>query len=132
MLPGVAGEPTVAEGLAAGADLVLFSGDKLLGGPQSGLLVGSRAAIARVESDPLMRALRVDKMTLAALEATLQLAIDPERAGGRIPLWASLNTPMAELQARAHALATAFREELGLDASVVETSLLSRPVAVGK
>ncbi len=120
MPPGVAGEPTVAEGLAVGADLVLFSGDKLLGGPQCGLLLGSRLAIARVEADPLMRALRVDKMTLAALEATLQLALDADRAGGHIPLWRFLNTPMTRLVARAEALAATFRDELGLNASAVE------------
>ena len=126
MPPGVAGEPTVAEGLAAGADLVLFSGDKLLGGPQCGLLLGSRLAIARVEADPLMRALRVDKMTLAALEATLQLALDADRAGRHIPLWRFLNTPLAQLQARAEALAATFRDELGLNASVVEDRGLPR------
>src|SRR5438309_920635 len=79
--PHVAGEPTASEGLAGGADLVLASGDKLLGGPQCGLMIGSRAAIDQVTSDPLMRALRVDKMTLAALEATLRLALDPALGG---------------------------------------------------
>jgi L-seryl-tRNA(Ser) seleniumtransferase len=120
--PHVAGEPTFAEGLHAGADLVLGSGDKLLGGPQCGLLVGTAAAVARVERDPLMRALRVDKMTLAALEATLLLALDAERGGRRIPLWSFLNTPLEALRARAGRLAEAFRAELGLDASVVETT----------
>lgn len=119
--PQVAGEPTIAEGLAAGADLVLGSGDKLLGGPQCGLLLGSRSAIARVESDPLMRALRVDKMTLAALEATLRLALDPTLASRRIPLWAFLTTAPARLQARAEQLARRLRDELGLNATAEAT-----------
>jgi L-seryl-tRNA(Ser) seleniumtransferase len=120
--PHVAGEPTVADSLTAGADLVLCSGDKLLGGPQCGLLVGSVAAISRVAIDPLMRAFRVDKMTLAALEATLRLALDSDLAGERIPLWSFLNTPLDELKQRAERLAGAFASELGLCASVVETS----------
>ena len=120
--PGVSGEPTVAEGLAAGADLVLFSGDKLLGGPQCGLLVGRAAVVARLSADPLMRALRVDKMTLAALEATLRLALDPVLGGRSIPLWAFLTTPVDRLKERAERLAGGFRAELGLDATVVETT----------
>ena len=120
--PHVRDEPTALEGLAAGADLVLFSGDKLLGGPQCGILLGSREAIDRVGRDPLMRALRVDKMTLAALEATLTLALDPALAGDRIPLWAFLDVPPADLVRRAEALAGRFRAEWGLEASVVEGS----------
>jgi L-seryl-tRNA(Ser) seleniumtransferase len=116
--PGVGDEPTVAEGLAAGADLVLFSGDKLLGGPQCGILVGSREAIGRIEADPLMRALRVDKMTLAALESTLHLAADGEHAAGRIPLWSMIVTELPVLTARAERLAAALRAELGLNATV--------------
>jgi L-seryl-tRNA(Ser) seleniumtransferase len=120
--PHVRGEPTAAEGLDAGADLVLFSGDKLLGGPQCGILLGSREAIEATRRDPLMRALRVDKMTLAALEATLQLALDPARAGSLIPLWAFLDAGIEGLRDRAHRLASTFRDELGLDASVVEST----------
>ena len=117
--PGIDDEPTATAGLAAGADLVLFSGDKLLGGPQSGIIAGSREAIGRIESDPLMRALRVDKMTLAALEATLRLAMDPERAAGRIPLWTMITRPLRDLSARAETLAAAFRTDLGLNAAVL-------------
>lgn len=120
--PHVRGEPTVAEGLTAGADLVLCSGDKLLGGPQCGLLLGSAGAIRLVESDPLMRALRVDKMTLAALEATLRLALDPARAGARIPLWSFLNASIETLRDRAGRLAESFRSGLNLNASVLETT----------
>jgi L-seryl-tRNA(Ser) seleniumtransferase len=120
--PHVEGEPTFTEGIAAGADLILGSGDKLLGGPQCGLLVGTRDAVSRVESDPLMRALRVGKMTLAALEATLLLALDPALGGRRIPLWSFLNVPLSALVARAERLADTFRTGLGLDASVVEAT----------
>ena len=112
-------EPTVAEAILAGVDLVLFSGDKLLGGPQCGILAGTQKAIGRLESDPLMRALRLDKMTLAALEATLRLATDSNRAAGRIPLWAMITTPVAKLSERARSLAAILRNELGLSADVV-------------
>ena len=122
--PAVVGEPTVAEGLAAGADLVLFSGDKLLGGPQCGLLVGRKEAVARLSADPLMRAIRVDKMTLAALEATLRLALDPALGGRRIPLWAFLTTPVGSLRDRAERLAGSFRAELGLAASAVDSTAI--------
>ena len=118
--PHVRGEPTAREGIEAGADLVLFSGDKLLGGPQSGLMVGSLEAIELVRRDPLMRALRVDKMALAALEATLHLALDPGRVESRIPLWAFLNVRLERLLDRAGRLSEAFRSELGLEASVLE------------
>ncbi len=123
--PGIEDEPTAAESLAVGADLVLFSGDKLLGGPQCGIMVGTREAIGRIEVDPLMRALRVDKMTLAALEATLRLAMDPDHAVERIPLWTMIVTPLPVLTARAEALAAAFRDQLGLNAvpSTSESSI---------
>ncbi|RUL88160.1 L-seryl-tRNA(Sec) selenium transferase [Tautonia sociabilis] len=119
--PGVSGEPTVAEGIAAGADLVLCSGDKLLGGPQCGLLLGRSEVICRIEADPMMRALRVDKMTLAALEATLRIALDPSRAARGIPLWAFLSTPVDRLRERADRLAGRLREELRLDATAADS-----------
>jgi L-seryl-tRNA(Ser) seleniumtransferase len=117
--PGVVDEPTVAHAIAAGADLVLFSGDKLLGGPQCGIVVGSQRAIGQIEADPLMRALRLDKLTLAALEATLCLAADAHAATERIPLWSMVATPVSRLEARAEALAKILRDELSLDARVV-------------
>jgi L-seryl-tRNA(Ser) seleniumtransferase len=99
MPEGVLDEPTMAEGIEAGADVVLASGDKLLGGPQCGLIVGKKAAIDRLKSDPLMRAFRVDKMTLAALDLTLRLAA---RGGpASIPLWQLLATPVESLHDRA-------------------------------
>ena len=114
--PSVGAEPTAAAGVAAGADLVLFSGDKLLGGPQAGILVGSRAAIAEVRRDPLMRALRVDKLTLAALEATLQLHLDFEHHRSRIPVWALFDVPTARLVERAERIAAALRDQPGISA----------------
>jgi L-seryl-tRNA(Ser) seleniumtransferase len=117
--PGVRDEPTAAAGIAAGADLVLFSGDKLLGGPQCGIIVGTAQAVAQVERDPLMRALRLDKMTLAALEATLLLASDPIRAVSRIPLWSMKGAAVTTLFERATTLAEVFRAELGLCAAAV-------------
>jgi L-seryl-tRNA(Ser) seleniumtransferase len=117
--PQVGDEPTAAAGIAAGADIVLFSGDKLLGGPQCGIMVGTDKAISQIESDPLMRALRLDKMTLAALEATLLLACDADRACERIPLWAMIANPVANLRARAETMAAVLFSELGLRAAVV-------------
>jgi L-seryl-tRNA(Ser) seleniumtransferase len=101
---GLAGEPRVADAVAAGSDLVLFSGDKLLGGPQAGCLVGSREAVGRAARDPLARALRADKLTLAALEATLALYLDPDRARAEIPTLRMLTLEPASLAARAEAL----------------------------
>lgn len=120
--PQVRGEPTAVDGLSAGADLILFSGDKLLGGPQCGILLGSKAAIDLVRRDPLMRALRVDKMTLAALEATIRLALDKDRAVERIPLWAFLNQSLDRLRNRAQRISEILRDELGLQASVIESN----------
>jgi L-seryl-tRNA(Ser) seleniumtransferase len=120
--PGIEGEPSIREGLAAGADLVLCSGDKLLGGPQCGLLVGTAVAIQKVSADPLMRAFRVDKMTLAALEATLRLTIDPDFATRRIPLWSFLNLSLEQLRDRLERMATWCREELSLTVAVEPSS----------
>jgi L-seryl-tRNA(Ser) seleniumtransferase len=101
---GLPHEPQPAERLAAGADLVTFSGDKLVGGPQAGLVVGRAALVARLRRDPLARALRPDKVTLAAVAATLGL-YRAGRAATDVPLWRSMAVPVAELQARASRLA---------------------------
>ena len=98
---GLSGEPTVQEGVAAGADLVLFSGDKLLGGPQAGILVGTQAAIAACRSDPIARAVRADKLTLAGLEATLALYRDHDVALQRIPVLRMLTEPLSTVKERA-------------------------------
>ena len=110
---GLPREPTPAESVAAGADLVAFSGDKLLGGPQVGVLAGTRAAVARVKAHPLCRALRCDKVTLAGLEATLALYRDPDRARERIPALRMITTPVEELERRAEAVLGAVARQAG-------------------
>jgi L-seryl-tRNA(Ser) seleniumtransferase len=101
----VGDEPLVCDSLAAGADLVTFSGDKLLGGPQAGIVCGSAELVARLRRHPLQRALRPDKLTLAALEGTLLLYADPERAAREIPALRMLREPLESVRARAERLA---------------------------
>jgi L-seryl-tRNA(Ser) seleniumtransferase len=103
----LAGEPPVRRSVRAGAALVAFSGDKLLGGPQAGVLVGTRAAIDACRSHPLARAVRIDKLSLAALEATLALYRDPAAARAALPVLAMLDADPAALARRAAALAEA-------------------------
>ena len=101
---GLSGEPTVPEGVAAGADLVVFSGDKLLGGPQAGILVGTEQAIAACRADPIARAVRADKLTLAALEATLALYRDHATARREVPVLRMLTEDLESVKRRATAL----------------------------
>jgi L-seryl-tRNA(Ser) seleniumtransferase len=117
---GLPSEPRPHEALAAGADLVVFSGDKLLGGPQAGVVLGRRAHVERLRKNPLCRALRVDKTTLAGLEATLRLYRHPERAIEEIPTLRMLAEPSAALRDRAGGLAERLSAG-GLDGEVVET-----------
>jgi L-seryl-tRNA(Ser) seleniumtransferase len=98
-------EPSVRESLEAGADLVCFSGDKLLGGPQAGIVVGSAELVERLRRHPLQRAVRADKLTLAALEGTLGLYLDPERAFSEIPVLRIAAEPADAVKARAERLA---------------------------
>jgi L-seryl-tRNA(Ser) seleniumtransferase len=100
-------EPSAAQTLAAGADLVCFSGDKLLGGPQAGIVAGRAELVERLRRHPLQRALRADKLTLAALEGTLKLYLDPERAAAEIPVLRMLHEPAESVRARAERLAAA-------------------------
>ena len=104
-LAPIGDEPTPAESLRAGADLVCFSGDKLLGGPQAGVVVGRADLVERLRRHPLQRALRADKLTLAALEGTLSLALAPETRD-RIPVLRMLHEPVADVRARAERLAS--------------------------
>jgi L-seryl-tRNA(Ser) seleniumtransferase len=138
--PGLPQEPTPAASLRDGADLVMFSGDKLMGGPQGGILLGTEDLIARVRSHPLSRALRADKMLLAALEATLQLY--RQGRAGELPALAALSADEATLAQRATRLGLLLQER-GVTASVVECEgrvgggalplvrLASRGVALG-
>jgi L-seryl-tRNA(Ser) seleniumtransferase len=114
-LVAIGDEPLAPASIAAGADLVTFSGDKLLGGPQAGIIVGRSKLVARLRRHPLQRALRPDKLTLAALEGTLLLYLDPERAGREVPVLRMLQEPLDAVWGRARDLA----ERVG--GEVVET-----------
>jgi L-seryl-tRNA(Ser) seleniumtransferase len=117
-IPALGDEPALKRSIAAGAALVCCSGDKLLGGPQAGLLVGRAEAVAGAREHPLARALRIDKLSLAALEATLMLYRDPARAREQIPVLAMLDAAESELAERARALA----EQIGPAASLTRAT----------
>jgi L-seryl-tRNA(Ser) seleniumtransferase len=119
---GLTDEPMLSVSIATGADLVLASGDKLLGGPQAGILLGRKEVIQKLEKDPLMRAFRLDKMTLAALEATLRLYLAGDSPLQSIPVLRMLTTDVAELEQRARELAERLRALPGLAAVEAEPS----------
>jgi len=107
---GLVGEPTASTALASGATLVLMSGDKLLGGPQAGVILGKAAFVGKLRKNPFARAMRVDKLTLSALEATLRLYLEPERAFREIPVLAMLTERVDEIEARAQSIVTTLRD----------------------
>ena len=117
---GLTGEPTARDALRDGATIVTMSGDKLLGGPQAGIVVGERATIAALRANPLARSYRVDKLTLAALEATLALYRDPARALREVPVLAMLGTPVDTLRERARRLRDALGP-LGSGAEIMDS-----------
>jgi L-seryl-tRNA(Ser) seleniumtransferase len=117
---GLAHEPTPQESIAAGADVVCFSGDKLLGGPQAGIIVGRRDVLARIAQHPLMRAVRIDKLTLAALEATLR-HYQRHEVSAQVPIWRMIAAPLETLRQRAELWAAALAS-CGIQAAITEGS----------
>jgi len=115
---GLPGEPVVKDSVEAGADVVTFSGDKLLGGPQSGIIVGRHEFIRRINKNPLKRALRVDKLTIAALEATLRLYLNSDTLKRRLPVLKFLLRPLSDIEIVAKEASGLIRERFGKDYSV--------------
>jgi L-seryl-tRNA(Ser) seleniumtransferase len=118
---GLSGEPTASGALAQGATIVLMSGDKLLGGPQAGIILGRSAELARLRKNPFARAMRVDKLTLSALEATLRLYLDAERALKEVPVLAMLTEPVEQIETRAQSIVSSLHAH-NIEATVVESS----------
>ncbi|MGA8282609.1 MAG: L-seryl-tRNA(Sec) selenium transferase [Desulfobacterales bacterium] len=124
---GLLKEPTVQESVSAGVDIITFSGDKLLGGPQAGLIVGKKACIDRIKKNPITRALRIDKLTLAALESTLRLYRDEEKAVQAIPTLRMMLQPIATLEEKAGRLKKMLESTGHSRLTVASLNIVSRP-----
>jgi L-seryl-tRNA(Ser) seleniumtransferase len=124
---GLLKEPTVQESVSAGVDIITFSGDKLLGGPQAGLVVGKKTCIDRIKKNPITRALRIDKLTLAALESTLRLYRDEEKAVQAIPTLRMMLQPIATLEEKAGRLKKMLESAGRSRLTVASLDLVSRP-----
>lgn len=125
---GLEKEPTVQEVVAGGVDVVTFSGDKLLGGPQAGIILGKKTFIDRIKRNPMNRAMRIDKFTLAGLESILRLYLDEERAMQQIPTLAMIAAPVADVEQRAKKLLKTVGKEL---ADVCQFSIIETAARVG-
>ena len=123
---GLPGEPTVQQAVATGADVVTFSGDKLLGGPQAGIIAGRKELLEKMKKNPLTRALRIDKFTVAALEATLRAYLDPERAAAEVPVLKMLTAGKDALERRARELARLLGEYAAGRAAITVEQTVSR------
>ncbi|MCP4670412.1 MAG: L-seryl-tRNA(Sec) selenium transferase, partial [Desulfobacula sp.] len=124
---GLPFEPTIADSVNSGADIVTFSGDKLLGGPQAGIIIGKRESIDKIKANPLTRALRIDKMTLAALESTLKLYRDEQKAIKKIPTLRMLTISFKEICQKADLLLKTIQKEIGSLADINLADMNSRP-----
>ncbi|MCD4677045.1 MAG: L-seryl-tRNA(Sec) selenium transferase, partial [Desulfobacula sp.] len=124
---GLPFEPTVSDSVRSGADVVTFSGDKLLGGPQAGIIVGQKKTIDQIKNNPLTRALRIDKMTLAALESTLKLYRDEKKAIQKIPTLRMLTVPFKDICKKADLLFKTIKKDIGSLADIDIADMNSRP-----